>query len=293
MKIFSINKSILFYKNYQENCGAETIYGDLSKVTKVIRSIVEKWLPSFAPLFYSKAFRHVGQRDDSIIIFDSKLTVNAANYIKKKYPNLRVIYWFWNHVYDPNRIERLSKDIEIWTYDPVDAEKYNLKLNTQFFFPELVTQTVHAEKKYDCIFVGADKGRAKIIAACKNLLDGLGLNNFFLVANTSKYKTNPNRISYGEVLSLVKSSKCVVDLVPEVQTGLSLRPLEALFFGKKLITNCTSIKKHPLYNKTNIFILGEDSDADLLQFINEPIAPQPQSIKEYYSFNEWFKRFNA
>jgi hypothetical protein len=85
----------------------------------------------------------------------------------------------------------------------------------------------------------------------------------------------------------------VVDLVPEVQTGLSLRPLEALFFGKKLITNCKSIKNHPLYNKTNIFILDEDSDADLLQFIKEPIAPQPQSIKEYYSFNEWLKRFNA
>jgi hypothetical protein len=188
---------------------------------------------------------------------------------------------------------RLYKDIEIWTYDPVDAQKYNLKLNTQFFFPEFVTQTIPSVNKYDCVFVGADKGRSKVIATCKNLLDRLGLKNFFLIADTSKYKVNPNRISYEEVLSLVKSSKCVVDLIPDAQTGLSLRPLEALFFEKKLITNCKSIRNHPLYNPTNIFILGEDNECDLFNFINGPIEKQSQKVKEYYSFNEWFKRFNS
>jgi hypothetical protein len=292
MKLFALNKSILFYKNYQANCSTDTIYGDLSKIAKGIRSIVEKWLPSLAPVFYTKAFRNIGDCEDCILIFDSVLTIHAANYIKKKYPSLRVIYWFWNHIYNPQHLEQIRKDIEVWTYDPVDAEKYNLKLNTQFFFPELVTQTAPSEKKYDCVFVGANKGRAKMIADCKKLLDKEELNNFFFVADPSRMKKNPSLLSYEEVLSLVKSSKCVIDLLPEVQTGLSLRPLEALYFDKKLITNYKLIKQQPLYDHKNIFILGEDNEADLLQFVNGPIAQQPQNLKEFYSFNEWLKRFN-
>jgi hypothetical protein len=291
MKLFALNQSILFYKNYHANCGAETIYGDLSKATKALRSIVEKWLPSLAPLFYTKAFREVGKHEDCIIVFDSPLTIHAANYIKKKYPQLRVIYWFWNHIYNPSFLSRLRADIEKWTYDPVDAEQYQLKLNTQFFFPELVAQTRPASKEYDCVFVGANKGRAKMIAECKRLLDKLGFNNFFLVADPSKIKQNTHLLSYEEVLSLVLSSKCVVELLPEAQKGISLRPLEALYFDKKLITNCKSIKNQPLYNKASIFILGEDDERGLGEFVREPASPMSRDVKDYYSFNEWLKRF--
>lgn len=50
-------------------------------------------------------------------------------------------------------------------------------------------------------------------------------------------------ISYQENLDNIRKSKCIVDVVQKGQIGLTLRPLESLFFKKKLLTNNKCIKK--------------------------------------------------
>lgn len=292
MKLFTLNRNILFYENYKAACQTACIYPSLGVVLKFFRAIINKYIPRLGPAFYTREFRRCGKHEDCIIIFDSSLTVAAANYIKKKYPSLRVIYWFWNHIYDSSIFEKLDSSIEKWTYDSVDSAKFGLKWNTQFYFPELVDETNGAYvESYDCVFAGAVKGRQREIEDCRKMVNAAELSNYFFIATGFKHGHYKKWLPYHELIKYVRNSKCVIDLLPATQNGMSLRPLEALFFEKKLITNYTRIKESRFYNPSNIFIIGEDAPDTLHEFVNTPVEPVNLADKEYYTFQSWLKRF--
>ena len=69
---------------------------------------------------------------------------------------------------------------------------------------------------------------------------------------------------------MLSQSNCILDYNQEGQVGLTLRPMEALFLEKKLITNNKDIKNYDFYNPSNIFILGENNIEDIKEFINKP-----------------------
>ena len=67
--------------------------------------------------------------------------------------------------------------------------------------------------------------------------------------------------------------------------------MEALFYHKKLITNCKSIVNYEFYRKGNVFILGEDSMDELFNFINTPYIDVDDEIIEQYNEKGWVQRF--
>ena len=68
------------------------------------------------------------------------------------------------------------------------------------------------------------------------------------------------RLSYPDYLKKAASSSIILEIMRPGHAGLSLRPLEALFFRKKLITDNPAIRNSEVYHPDNIFILGEDTD---------------------------------
>ena len=114
MKLFTINDRILFYHEYVTSVDTGIIYKPLKfDWQKAMRFLHMKLKLPFFSIWYSKEFRNFITKD-VIIIFDSVLTIQAANYIKRKNPNARVIYWFWNHIYIPSDLQYINTTIEIW-----------------------------------------------------------------------------------------------------------------------------------------------------------------------------------
>ena len=85
----------------------------------------------------------------------------------------------------------------------------------------------------------------------------------------------------------INLNKCILDLYIDPCTGLSFRPLESIFFQKKLITNHELIYKEPFYNKNNVFLLGKDSVDDLKLFLSRPYEKIDPTIVSEYSFEKW------
>lgn len=90
-------------------------------------------------------------------------------------------------------------------------------------------------------------------------------------------------------MSWVKSSKALLDLKLKEHNGLSFRFFEALKYEKKLITDNPDVKNYDFYRQENIFIIGEDSEENLNNFIENPYQEIPAEIKNKYSFESWFK----
>ena len=98
-------------------------------------------------------------------------------------------------------------------------------------------------------------------------------------------------INYEQILKYIAESKCIIDIVQEGQEGLTWRPLEAMFYRKKLITNFKDIKEYDFYKKDNIFIIGEDDPSNIKNFVNTGYVDIPQNIIKKYTIDGWIENF--
>lgn len=239
---------------------------------------------------------------DSIIIFDNGNADYILKYIHKLYPDKRLILWYWNTVsrtISPRKVDQSY--VELWSFDREDCKKYNMRYNTQFFFKSNLSNVqIVTHPKTDVSFIGTDKSQSRIniVHKLEKLFKAIHIkSNFYIVKsdigdNKSKIKYR-KPLSYNELLNLVENSKCILDITNKDQVGLSLRPLEAVFLKRKLITDSTTIKKYKIYDPKNVFILGEDNIDDLTNFIKRPYIVDDQIKKEnHYEFNHWIERFN-
>lgn len=233
---------------------------------------------------------------DLVIVFDSLHSANLLNYIHKNY-NKRLIFWHWNPIKTRKDLKILdsTRDFcEHWTFNPKDADKYKMKLNGQFFFYQRVNP---GEKNSNAFFVGTDKGRYTQLLEIAQKLEKYNYTVDFHVIK--KDRTDNRRfiensyINYNDVLSHIKKSKLMVEIVQTGQDGLTARSLEAMFFATKLITNNSNIKNYPFYNKENIFVLGMDSESMLQGFLNSDFCPIDNSLLFPYSGAGWIDNFNG
>ena len=237
---------------------------------------------------------------DEIILFDTGNAAGLIRWIRKRYPEKRLILWYWNPVEKTIPLESVTGlGAEIWSFDPSDCRKYGLKYNTQFYFRENQMSFPAAEDMHsDVFFVGTDKNRTEMLSRLKEVFDAASIRyTFHLVrykgaGNTEIEYQEP--LKYREVLLRVAGTKAVLDLVSEGQHGLTLRPLEALFYKKKLITNMKNITEFSVYDPENIFILGLDAIEDLPAFIASPFNDErAASLSAFYSMDSWLERFDG
>ncbi len=222
---------------------------------------------------------------DLFILGENSYSSQISSYIKKKNRNSKIIMFFLNVINDSYKVIFNDKNIdEFWTFDKNDAKKYNIHYNPQFYSNEIVLND--KKIKNDILYIGRDKGRKRELINIKNDCEKKGIiTNFYIIQSEKNY------LPYDECLNMIAESKCILDYNQSTQIGLSLRPLEALFFEKKLITNNTDIVNYDFYNPDNIFIIGQDDDNNLKNFLDKPYKKVDKKIVNYYDYKSWIKRF--
>ena len=171
------------------------------------------------------------------------------------------------------------------TFDPQEAAEYGMKYAEQFFrFPSDAGNT--EEPKYDFFFCGERKDRSQRLVDLERKLSMMGYRCVFIVVSSDS-----QRITYLKYLEYVRQSRCLVDVQQEGQTGLTRRPIEALFFKKKLMTENRHITSYDFYRKENVFVMNSDGPVDaasMHHFLDEkPLVEIPIGIVARYDVNHW------
>lgn len=305
MKIEHMNQLILidnnnndFFPSEIENCKIKLIYNTNGKWNRIFRKILFSIHFPITHFFYTDWKRDADEAD-IIILFDTGNAKYILSYLKKHFPKATIILWYWNSVSNSVNPQKIAKkDIETWSFDPADCQKYKMFYNNQFFIMENKPVLNFTKYNRDVFYIGVDKNRGKLLSDLKKIFDEQNISYFF---NLVQYKNASNKseipyqpsLNYKEVLNYISGSKAIIDLVVEEQTGLTLRPVEALFLRKKLITNMQNIIHYDLYNPQNIFILGYDSIGDLRNFIDsEYDASNNEQLQKKYSFQGWLSHFH-
>ena len=284
-----------FYNQYLKHVNTYYIFKDFkSKFILGLKRLSFLLFPSCCSIWFTNSFKNIRlDKYDKIILFDSYYSPYIANYLKNRYPTKQVILFYRNHIDNPSSLTIINSAVQVWSYDIEDCKKYDLKHNTQFYFSSIKQTNIDDNLAYDFFFIGQIKGRKLIIDEVYNVLKKIGFKVYFYVIDNTKKDVGANKyIDYSDVVDLMSNSRCIVDLVGSWQKGLTLRPLEALFFSKKLLTNFEEIKDYDFYSPNNIFIYGKDSISDLSNFLSIPIDAEMQKYIDKYNFPNWINRFN-
>jgi len=170
-----------------------------------------------------------------------------------------------------------AKGVAIWSSDEGDCKTYSLKHYSQFVRKSPLQN--NPTPAIDVLFVGRNKGRKPILDKLNASLSAAGFNVYARVTGDET-----RLISYQEYLSLLADSKCLLDISQDGQVGLTLRPIEAALYGKKIITTNASIKKTALYNPNNVLILTDATTIDEISaFLNAACTPVAAEVVYEYS----------
>lgn len=227
---------------------------------------------------------------DYIIVFDSLDLNSDIEFLRKYHPKKKIIVWYRNPVAKSALPCLIKGADEIWSYSKEECQRYGLKYHLPFYIAEVPKNC--DDKINDVFFVGIDKGRYDRIVECKEIMEKQNITTDFYIVPDHDYqlykkKNYTKAMSYNEVLKKINHSNCILDLYMDPRTGLSFRPLEALYFKKKLITNHELICEEPFYNKNNVFLLGSDSIDGLKQFVSSQYEQVDSALVFQYSFEKW------
>lgn len=236
----------------------------------------------------------------TIILFDCHEMDGLSEYIEKTVSSeSRLILFYWNPImiYSQEFMDRVSSRWEKWSFDYDDCKKYGFKYTGQLAFDKSIPEVECTNFGSDIFFIGIDKGRFKYLMLLEESLKKVGLNvDFRYVDNRKAVRDKRYSVacSYADMIQFASKTKCMLEINQKEQFGLTLRAVEAILLGKKLITNNPEIVKYNFYDSSRIYVIGPKSDIDdakkIKAFIEMDIKPYPAEVKDRYRFSSWLTR---
>lgn len=97
----------------------------------------------------------------------------------------------------------------------------------------------------------------------------------------------PTGVSFRSIVpetfrEMIETSQGVFDFANHDQSGQTMRMMENLCIGKKIITNNTWVKREPFYSPDRIHVFNEMDFSGVTDFLHTPFAHPDAKFDEYY-----------
>lgn len=274
-------------------------YTDKNIVLRIMRELWFRLKLPYRELWFNKRIKSITQK--TIIVKDSLICNELLSYIKKENPDAKIIIMYFNRVDKTFSASEASRyACELWSYNYDDCKLYNMRHMGDYYFQQYRIQNNSLKTmKYDAIYLGRDKGRARYLFELRDEMKKQGLKVYlhitpdrsFLRFIHSYYKST---IPYQDYMELLSQSKALINIMPEGQSSITPRDMEVIFNNKKGITNNKGIKGSRFYHPNRFFILGEDDLCNISQFMEAPFPPvEEEELKELEFDRMVFKMFNS
>ena len=206
------------------------------------------------------------------------------------------LVWVFGDIVSSYKVElsNITKKFDkILTFDFEDADKYGFT-----YYPEIYSDIDldddNSIPKTTVLFLGAAKNRMSIIAKTFKKLNDNGIKADFYIAAAKDedkvYSENIHYINfmdYYDYLRHVKKSECLIEFLQDINNhGWTTRTSEAIFFGKKLLSNNVKLKEAPFYNPDYISIFENPDDINI-DFLVKKVNNIDYNFKDKLKFEKF------
>ena len=215
-------------------------------------------------------------------------------------PKARFVLYYWDSIKFFNYLPYIKYFDKVFSFDKDDAEANDSVIYLPLFYIDsyaaIRTNDV-SEKKYDLLFIASYNEeryhnlerfleelpqnvkiyiylRATLGIYIKCALKGLKMKWFGI-----------RKMTQSEIANMYRQCNCVLDFDKKSQSGLTMRTIESLGAGKKIVTSNKRIKEELFFNQNNIFILGDNNPKALEDFVKKDFVSSPRI--EDYSIEKW------
>lgn len=230
--------------------------------------------------------------------------------LKVKFPTTIFILYMWDSMRNKkNAIYYMPYFNKIFSFDKEDCKKNpSIKFRPLFFLNEYAEIINAKQYKYDSLFIGTvHSDRYALLKKIQEQLTNINKKYYFYLylqnwklflvyklGNTIYRTARLNDFKYipltkNELIGLISQSRSVIDIQHPKQVGLTIRTIEMLGAGRKLITTNASIKDYDFYDPSNILVIDRENPEIPEQFFYTDYRPINEKTYYKYSLDGWLE----
>ncbi|MFN7313386.1 MAG: hypothetical protein ACK5UI_07875 [Bacteroidota bacterium] len=280
--------------------------------TKAFIRINRNLVKSSITNYYNQILKQTAQHqfDYVFVVNLEAMTPEIVDALRNQQKQAKFLLYMWDSLQNKNSALMVFKKFDYcYSFDKSDALKFpELKFRPLFFIDEYDCNLWPAKPaiQYDLCFIGTvHSDRYKLIKTIQKKAISLQCRVYFYLyfhnpilffykkirdvkfydAKFSEFHFTPLHAS--DIAEIIKQSNAIVDIQHPKQSGLTMRTLEMLGAGKKLITTNTAIVEYDFYNPNNIAVISRDNPELNAEFLHSAYQEVDQQIKWKYSIEGW------
>lgn len=245
--------------------------------------------------------------DVLFVIRGEYLNKDILDLLVEKYRIPKKILYLWDSYDNHRNLEEIIGIFDfVYSFDSNDCRNNGFNLRPLFYFDEKKPAVNSYDTRlFDLSFVGGDHtNRYEFISSFKQLCIKyhleykfyllIGMVSYFIyqfLPFLSRYKKSDNdilaasSINYKDYIDILDNSKAVIDMPYSNQCGLTMRTIETLSKGIKIITTNASISEYEDIPKELYLVLNDETDEEtiigfLQREINDSCLPDRYSCRE-------------
>jgi hypothetical protein len=191
------------------------------------------------------------------------------------------------------------------TFDPVDAKTFGWRYRPLFGRNIATSRAAPDSIQFDWCFIGTiHSDRHRVIHRLRQR-QGPQVRSFvfayfqsplmlfmrrladWTLWSAPKGSLSTKSMSSAEVARHVERSRAVLDVEHPRQRGLTMRTIETLLAGKKLVTTNKYILSNDLYDPSRVHIISRTVPEIPAEFLERAYLPIPDSLRASYSCAGW------
>lgn len=243
--------------------------------------------------------------DFVLIIKCSGLRLEFLQALRRQQPRAEFILYEWDSLARITGIEACIPYFDrILTFDRRDsAARPGLQFRPLFYREDSRSAPVcpAGQGRVDLCCVGwLHSDRLEMIRRIQSLAHSQGMSFYVylysgvftslklaLARNARNVHFRP--LPYHKVMEMNRRASVIVDLPHAEQSGMTMRTIEAVGLGKKLMTTAGDVVNYDFYSEENVQLLRPDDLRLDRAFICTPPAPVSENIRRRYSLDAWLE----
>jgi hypothetical protein len=244
---------------------------------------------------------------DVLVIKGESLSVSSIHKLRAAFPQARFTLYFWDSYLNmpKDSVEKVHLFDNAFTFDPIDAQSDRRLRYRPLFFLDEYANLPKVSQDIDVLFFGtAHSDRFPVLNRLARALPENvrfekllyfpsrliysarhSLYPSFWTASRKEFIYKP--LSKAAIKILIARSKVIVDIERQIQNGLTMRTIEMLGAGKKLVTTNDKIAGADFFNANNIAVIDRMRPRLDVAFLDSPYEPPNPNILLRYSLSGW------
>jgi len=241
-----------------------------------------------------------------LVIKGEGLTAGIIRKLRGTFPHASLGLYLWDGVENVKGVERLAPLFDsVSTFDLEDAHRLGWHYRPLFARKVALNADVVADKTFDWCFVGTvhsdrhrvihrlrshygDAMRSFVFAYFQSpvvLLARKLLDRTLWSAPAGTLSTTP--MAAGEVAQVIAKSHAVLDVEHPRQRGFTMRTIETLLAGKKLITTNRHLLASNLFHPSRVCLIDRMAPRVPAEFLRQTALPVDDSLRATYTCEGW------